>query len=704
MAHRIRSVASNPGHSMSTCTRCKKPLPADAMGGVCPACLLGLARPERLDPGQQPTRDRHEPDPSKYPTPAELGRWLPQYRIDELIGQGGMGAVYRGHQPGLDRPVAIKIMAPRFADDPSFAERFSREARTMARLNHQNIINVYDYGQAGPVCFLVMEFVEGINLRRAMQNGELTAEQALAIVPQVCEALQFAHDEGIVHRDIKPENILLDRKGRVKIADFGLAKLVQEDSPQWTLTGSRQVLGTVNYMAPEQIERPGAVDHRADIYSLGVVLYELLTGELPLGRFPLPSERSRATAALDEVVLRSLEKEPQRRYQQASEVRSAVELVRNSSGFRPLGEPGVQASRGQPAAAIAPQTGNAAWASPAAAPPAPAAAGTFRFRVPFTIEDPNWGITVTHGTIKLAPLQGAIKLPDQKLLIEYATQDNIFHAIPIGSGQHEISLGDILQADFRDGYFSGRLILVLDRLQPLSGLPGEKPGRIHFSIASDDKSQARQLVNTLRQHTGQPILPGTLDKPEDRRKAALKAVGWPATGLIIAGVFNLVLIPLLFLVFMLLPSEVVRQAPAVSSDSVAADVEQAGSDVPVVPDQESGTPSVPEASEWVPLDPSAQKATVGSNPILYPPRITALQLMLNGALCLAYMLIGGLLVSGGVNMLRLRRRGWSIAMSILALVPIHPGFLIGLPAGIFALVQLARPMVREQFDQPALPA
>ncbi len=633
LVHRIRSVSFNPGHSMSTCTRCKKPLPADAMGGVCPACLLGLARPERLDPALQATRDQREPDPSKYPTPAELGRWLPQYRIDELIGQGGMGAVYRGHQPSLDRPVAIKVMSPRFADDPSFAERFSREARTMARLNHQNIINVHDYGQAGPVCYLVMEFVEGVNLRRAMQNGELTAEQALAIVPQVCEALQFAHDEGIVHRDIKPENILLDRRGRVKIADFGLAKLVQEDSPQWTLTGSRQVLGTANYMAPEQIERPGTVDHRADIYSLGVVFYELLTGELPLGRFPLPSEKSRATAALDEVVLRSLEKEPQRRYQQASEVRSAVELVRNSSGFRPLGEPGVQ-SPPVPPAAFAPQAAPAAWAS-SPAKPAAAGSGSFRFRVPFTVEDPNWGMTVTHGTIKLQ---------DQRLLIDYATQDNVFHAIPIGSGQHEIGLAEVLQADFREGYFSGRLTLVLDRLQPLSGLPSEKPGKILFTVASDDKHQARELVNSLRQNLGQPPLPGTSDKPADLRKAAVKAVGWPATGLIIAGVINLIMVPLVYM----------AGAMSQVKDSVMHLNLQ--------------------FTLWTIL------------------------------VCLALILLGGLLVSGGVSMLRLRRRGWAIAMAIMALLPVHPGALVGLPAGIIALVQLARSSVAREFDQPVMPA
>jgi hypothetical protein len=143
-------------------------------------------------------------------------------------------------------------------------------------------------------------------------------------VRQVCDALQHAHDAGVVHRDIKPENILLDGRGRVQIADFGLAKLLGRTPIEISLTATHQVLGTFRYMAPEQIERPMSVDHRADIYSLGVVLYELLTGELPLGRFGLPSERGTVDAGLDRVVLRALEHDPGRRYQHASELKTDV--------------------------------------------------------------------------------------------------------------------------------------------------------------------------------------------------------------------------------------------------------------------------------------------------------------------------------------------------------------------------------------------
>jgi hypothetical protein len=154
----------------------------------------------------------------------------------------------------------------------------------------------------------------------------MTPQQALAMVPQICDALQYAHDQGVVHRDIKPENILIDRHGSIKIADFGLAKLVGRQAGR-RLTQTEQIMGTPNYMAPEQIENPGEVDHRADIYALGVVFYELLTGELPVGRFPPPSKKVQIDVRLDDVVLRTLEKEPGLRYQQASELKSDVESL-----------------------------------------------------------------------------------------------------------------------------------------------------------------------------------------------------------------------------------------------------------------------------------------------------------------------------------------------------------------------------------------
>src|SRR5262245_30964178 len=226
----------------------------------------------------------------------------------------------------------MKILPAQSASGPGFAERFNREARALAKLSHPNIVAVHEFGQASGLPFFIMEYVDGLNLRQL--ERDLSAPEALQIVPQICEALQFAHDEGIVHRDIKPENILLDKKGRVKIADFGIAKMMAGNERREVLTPSdeqglavksaaeqslteAQVIGTPHYMAPEQVEKPQAVDHRADIYSLGVVLYEMLTGELPVGKFAPPPRKVQVDVRLDEIVLRALEREPELRYQQA---------------------------------------------------------------------------------------------------------------------------------------------------------------------------------------------------------------------------------------------------------------------------------------------------------------------------------------------------------------------------------------------------
>ena len=249
---------------------------------------------------------------------------FPDLEILHLIGQGGMGAVYQARQTNLDRLVALKILSPRLGSDPSFAERFAREARTLAKLSHPNIVTVFDFGQVDEIYYLVMEYVEGVNLRDTIEAKTLDPEKALAVVPQICDALQYAHDKGVVHRDIKPENILVSVEGGVKIADFGLAKLLEPTAEDFTLTNTRQVMGTLKYMAPEQIEKPEEVDHRADLYSLGVVFYELLTGELPIGRFSVPSEKAAINDELDQVVMKTLEKEADRRYQQASQIKTAV--------------------------------------------------------------------------------------------------------------------------------------------------------------------------------------------------------------------------------------------------------------------------------------------------------------------------------------------------------------------------------------------
>ena len=351
--------------SSTTCPRCGAVVDTALAGGACPACLLRAV-------ALGTAADSLPALPWVPPSVAELAPAFPQLEIVELIGHGGMGAVYKARQKSLGRWVALKILAPQHASKADFAERFSREAQFLAEVNHPHIVTVHDFGQAGEFYFLLMEYVDGVSLRQAMVAGRLSPEQALAIVPPICEALQFAHERGIVHRDIKPENLLLDKEGRIKIADFGIARMMraadasspsperrgepesrmgnparptpadsvdesQEDAERRKTHPSRKgrgepvdltqeaVLGTPRYMAPEQRDRPASVDHRADIYSLGVVLYEMLTGELPGPSWQPPSRHSAADVRLDQIVQRALEQNPDLRYQSATELRTQIE-------------------------------------------------------------------------------------------------------------------------------------------------------------------------------------------------------------------------------------------------------------------------------------------------------------------------------------------------------------------------------------------
>ena len=332
---------------VNQCPHCGGAIPGDAPQGLCPRCVLaGASLP--TEAGRQPS-ERLVAPPLEAVTAA-----FPDLEIVELIGVGGMGVVYKVRQPKLDRYAALKLLPQSLSADPAFAERFHREARFLARLNHPNIVTVFDFGQSGGFCYLLLEFVDGVNLRQAMRAGRFSPSEALAIVPHICGALQYAHDQGVLHRDIKPENILLDGRGRVKLADFGIAKLVTEPGGargDITLTQSGARLGTAHYMAPEQIEKPSEVDHRADIYSLGVVFYELLTGELPIGRFAAPSEKADMDSRVDAIVFRALAKERELRQQSAGEVRTQVETV-TSHPQAAEAAPGGSFAQSKPAAGI----------------------------------------------------------------------------------------------------------------------------------------------------------------------------------------------------------------------------------------------------------------------------------------------------------------------------------------------------------------
>src|ERR1039457_2263892 len=202
------------------CPQCGEQLPPDAPDGLCPKCVMVMnLKTETAFSGDTPAAQPPLP-------PEQIAPHFPQLEILECLGRGGMGVVYKARQKTLNRFVALKLLAPERVRDTQFAERFTREAQALAALNHPNIVTIYDFGQAGGFYFLLMEFVDGLKLRQLLRTRKFTPEEALAVVPPLCDALQFAHDRGIVHRDIKPENLLLDKAGRVKVADFGIAKML----------------------------------------------------------------------------------------------------------------------------------------------------------------------------------------------------------------------------------------------------------------------------------------------------------------------------------------------------------------------------------------------------------------------------------------------------------------------------------------------
>ncbi|HXY37958.1 MAG TPA: protein kinase [Planctomycetaceae bacterium] len=258
------------------------------------------------------------------PSPAELSARLPNLEVTEMLGYGGMGLVYKGRQPLLDRAVAIKLSRPDFNDEQA-QQNFLREARSLAKLTHPYIVNVFDCGKTGDLFYFVMELVEGNSLRHFIAEKTLSQRDVLDFLPQIGEALQYAHDLGIVHRDVKPENVIVDRRRRVRLVDFGLAKwLGALAAPS---SSDSAVAGTWGYIAPEQISTPESVDHRADIFSTGVVCYEMLTGQLPRDGFQPPSKSATVDPRFDPIVVRALARDRERRYQQMREMNADVRLL-----------------------------------------------------------------------------------------------------------------------------------------------------------------------------------------------------------------------------------------------------------------------------------------------------------------------------------------------------------------------------------------
>ncbi len=437
----------------ASCPRCGAPLAeGGVLSGLCPACLLrqGVGDPAPF------LHDAARPSGAEVELSA-IQRDFPQFEILELVGRGGMGLVYKARQPRLDRTVALKILAPEVMSQPAFAERFLREARALARLNHPNVVAVHDFGEVNGRYFLVMEYVEGAHLRQLIELGRLRAADALRLVPEICAGLQYAHEQGIVHRDIKPENILVDANGRPKIADFGLVKVLGQDEDDWRLTRASQVMGTPQYMAPEQMHRPRDVDHRADIYSLGVVLYEMLTAELPVGRFALPSERARVDARLDDVVLKAMQREPAQRYQAASEMSTSVEDIAKN--------PRHNRERNVARDVVWPKGK----------------------RLNFLNKDKLDGIY---------ELRGIIGVENEELVAEYRSQLlGIARSSKVETLR--LPLKDLAVVSFKRGFLSCEIRITLRSLAHVEGFPSGPKGCLRFLFAKADAAEAERLARHL---------------------------------------------------------------------------------------------------------------------------------------------------------------------------------------------------------------
>jgi serine/threonine protein kinase len=336
MNERARMEETVPAEAgvVVACPRCEAPLAGGSVDGLCARCLGALNFDTLTRIG-----GAADEEPCAVPTVEELAEFFPQLDVLSLIGRGGMGVVYKARQRSLHRHVALKLLAPERAGDPMFARRFASEARSLAALNHPHIVGVHDFGEAGGYFYLLMEFVDGVNLRQLMESRRLSPDEALEIIAPVCEALQAAHDRGIVHRDVKPENLLIDRNGTVKIADFGIARMMDEPNTEGIAEATPDHLavhtlaaGTPDYAAPEQ-RVLAACDHRVDIYSLGVVLYEIITGQRPgRGQITPPSKRAAVDMRIDEVLLKALQEEPDLRFRTVAEFRGRFEEIQEQIG------------------------------------------------------------------------------------------------------------------------------------------------------------------------------------------------------------------------------------------------------------------------------------------------------------------------------------------------------------------------------------
>lgn len=287
---------------------------------VCPVCGSAFSNSvcPKCPPPDLPTRAVAQESVNLL----REGETFHNLEILGLLGRGGMGEVYKARQTSVDRIVALKVLPPGRARLAELESRFEREAKALASLAHPNIVTLFDFGEEAGLYYFTMAFIDGHTLRERMKRGPVPPTDTVRLLGPVLDALEYAHGRGVVHRDIKPENIMIDSDGRVRVTDFGLAKLAGAGE-EMNLTRSTAGIGTMGYMAPEQISNSRDIDHRADLYSVGVVAYEMLTGQLPIGDGETPGLDSR----LLEVLRRSMRRDPEQRFATAGEFRTALEAA-----------------------------------------------------------------------------------------------------------------------------------------------------------------------------------------------------------------------------------------------------------------------------------------------------------------------------------------------------------------------------------------
>ena len=433
---------------MPVCLKCQSPVNKN---GQCNLCLLQVG----LDTSNRNQQIQH-PDSKDLPTIDEISASFPQLTIQRLIGRGGMGAIYLARQTALDRQVAVKLISKEISNDVIFIERFEREARALAKLNHPHVVTVFDSGRTPDgTAYLIMEFVEGINLREAIQSMPISADDAVEYISKMAMALQYAHEKGIVHRDIKPENVLLGEDGSLKIVDFGIAKILAgADGPVDNLTRTRQVLGTPHYLAPEHLDAHGQVDHRVDLYSLGVLFYELLTRKLPMGNFEQPSAiNPNVSSSIDRIVSKCMQRNPNLRYQTASELHEDLKAL-----AVPNREPILVASHSNRGVSV-----------------------------PFVCE-------ALGG---FASARGMIRAMEHGLRIEYKLTDELLGTFKSQLQVLEIPRENLVRIDLKNGWFNVHLSLVVDSIEQIDTFPNSESGRIGVIIRRDDRSLAEQLIETM---------------------------------------------------------------------------------------------------------------------------------------------------------------------------------------------------------------